>query len=87
MRVGKKKYKLSYCIKKWFKSQFYRYDAINNRQCAFGIRSNAYKGNKCLNRFHIIKCGECWRASNLHTPYGLNTPCERKSRKEKEESE
>ena len=65
MRVGKKKYKLSYCIKKWLKSQFSKYKKVNNRQCAFGIRGSVSKNNKCKNRFHPIKCGECWRASNI----------------------
>ena len=65
MRVGKKKYKLSYCLRRWFKSQFSDYKEINNIKCAFGIRFPAYKGNKCLNRFHPIRCGECWRADRL----------------------
>ena len=50
MRVGKKKYKISYCFKKWFKSQFSDYKEINNRQCAFGIRCSAYKGNIFLTK-------------------------------------
>lgn len=65
MKVGKKKYKLSYCFKKWGQSQFSKYNKINNRQCAFGIRGSMPKSNKCQNRFHPIKCGECWRASNI----------------------
>lgn len=65
MRVGKQRYKLSYCLKRWFMSQFSSYNKTYNRQCAFGIRCSAYKGNKCLNRFHPIRCGECWRADGL----------------------
>ena len=65
MRVGSKEYRLLYCIKKWWKSNFSKYNYVSNRQCAFGIRCSTYKGNKCLNRFNPIKCGECWRADRL----------------------
>lgn len=61
MRVGEKKYRLLYCLKRWRKSNFSKYNSECNYQCAFGIRSPHYKDHKCLNRFHPIKCGECWR--------------------------
>ena len=54
MRLGSKKYKLSYVIKKWFMSQFSKYNPICNHRCMISIG--------CKNRWNVIKCGECWRA-------------------------
>lgn len=65
MRVGKKKYKFLYCLRKWYKSNFSRWCGSYNTQCSFGIRAPFNKGNKCLNRWNLIKCGECWRADRL----------------------
>lgn len=76
MRVGTKKYRLSYCLKRWWQKNFFKYNDTNNRQCAFGIRCSAYKGNKCLNRFNPIKCGECWRADRLKLKKPLRSDLE-----------
>lgn len=63
---GTKKYRLSYRLKKWWKSNFYPYNREENYQCAFGIRCKAYKrSEKCKNRFNPLVCGECWRADRL----------------------
>lgn len=75
MRVGKKKYTLSLCLKSWFMSNFSRYNPRCNSQCAFGVRSPAYKDNKCLNRWHPVKCGECWRADRLKLRRPLREDC------------
>ena len=76
MKVGTKEYRLSYCLKRWFQKNFFKYNKTNNKQCSFGIRSSAYKGNKCLNRFCPIKCGECWRADRLQLKKSLRSDLE-----------
>ena len=65
MRIGKKKYTVSSLVKRWLAHNFSKENQVCNRQCAFGVRSKYYKDNKCLNRWHPIKCGECWRDSGL----------------------
>lgn len=71
MRVGKKRYLLRTCLRRWLSHNFSRYDSQCNRQCCFGVRSPNYKDNKCLNRWHPVKCGECHRASELKLKYPL----------------
>ena len=76
MRVGKKKYKLSYCLRRWFLHNFSRYNPQCNTQCAFGIRAATYKDNKCMNKWNPVKCGECWRDDRLKLRRRLRGDCE-----------
>ena len=76
MRVGKKKYRLFYCLKRWWNHNFSKYNKTNNQQCAFGVRCDAYKGNKCMNRLYPVTCGECWRADRLKLKKRLRSDME-----------
>lgn len=57
-------YQLRKILRKWFRSNFSRYDAQCNHQCAFGVRGSS-RNLKCSNRWNPTVCGKCWRASNL----------------------
>jgi hypothetical protein len=50
-------------IKKWWRSQFSEYNRDCNRRCSYGLRGE--NSLKCKNRINPLKCGRCWRASNL----------------------
>ena len=57
IKLGLKQYRISYLLKKWFRSQFSKYNPEVNRKCMIS--------KKCKNRWNIIKCGECWRADRF----------------------
>lgn len=50
-------------MRKWVRSNFSRYNRECNHQCAFGVRGA--EKHKCVNRWHPMNCGKCWRANML----------------------